>query len=69
MFTAGNILEDSFELTYFDQDQRQPPRVSVKWRQEQLNGRPRQPRLLPNYPRGDGSREHHPVPAPLEQLD
>ena len=29
LFTAGNILEDSFELTYFDQDQRQPPRVSV----------------------------------------
>ena len=35
LFTPGNILDDSFELTYFDQDQRQPPSVSVKWRQEE----------------------------------
>ena len=40
MFTAGNILEDSFELTYFDQSQRQAPRVAVKWRQEQSAGDP-----------------------------
>ena len=38
IFTAGNIIEDSFELNYFDQDQRQQPRISVKWRQETTTG-------------------------------
>ena len=38
IFTAGNIIEGSFELNYFDQDQRQQPRISVKWRQEMSTG-------------------------------
>lgn len=38
IFTAGNILEGSFELNYFDQDQRQKPSISVKWRQEATTG-------------------------------
>ena len=32
IFTSGNILEDTFELTLFEPEQRQPPRVSVRWR-------------------------------------
>ena len=34
LYTAGNIIEDSFELAYTDVEQRIPVRVSVKWRQE-----------------------------------
>ena len=32
LFTAGNILEDSFELRYIDEQDRIPPRISVVWR-------------------------------------
>lgn len=34
LFTAGNILEDSFNYSYLDQTDRQPIQVSVKWREE-----------------------------------
>ena len=34
LFTAGNILEDSFELRYIDEQDRIPPRISVVWREE-----------------------------------
>ena len=34
LFTSGNILEDSFEMSYFELQERQPIRVSVRWRQE-----------------------------------
>ena len=34
LFTAGNIVDGSFELNYFDAADRIPPRISVKWREE-----------------------------------
>jgi len=34
LFNAGNIVEGSFKLSYVDQAERQPCRVSVKWREE-----------------------------------
>lgn len=34
LFTAGNIIDGSFELNYFDAADRIPPRVSVRWREE-----------------------------------
>ena len=34
LFSAGNILEESFEFKYADEADRIPPRVSVKWREE-----------------------------------
>jgi hypothetical protein len=37
LYTAGNILEGSFEFVYSESDQRTPNRVSVKWRQEKAN--------------------------------
>jgi hypothetical protein len=37
LYTAGNIIEDSFELVYSEVDQRTPNRVSVKWRQEKAS--------------------------------
>jgi hypothetical protein len=37
LFTAGNILEDTFEMSYADEQNRIPPRVSVRWREEKAN--------------------------------
>lgn len=34
LFNAGNIIEGSFKLSYLEQVERQPCRVSVKWREE-----------------------------------
>ena len=36
LFTSGNILEDSFEMSFFDIQDRIPPVVSVKWREERV---------------------------------
>ena len=38
MFTAGNIIQDTFEMSYADVQDRVPIRVSVKWRQERESG-------------------------------
>ena len=37
LFTAGNIIEETFEMNYFDTQDRMAPKVSVKWREERLN--------------------------------
>lgn len=34
LFTAGNIIDGSFELSYIDAADRIPPRISVRWREE-----------------------------------
>lgn len=34
IFTAGNIVEDSFSMEFMAQEDRQPVQVSVKWREE-----------------------------------
>lgn len=69
LFTAGNILEGTFEVTYFDTQDRLPPRVSVKWREERASSNPGQSGLFPvlrevavqEVGTGDG--------APFEQID
>ena len=37
LFTAGNIIDGSFELNYFDAADRIAPRVSVRWREERAD--------------------------------
>jgi hypothetical protein len=69
LFTAGNILEDTFELTYFDQDQRQAPRVSVRWRQEQTSGIPGNQGLFPVVREITVRAAGVGADAPLEQID
>ena len=69
MFTAGNILEDSFELSYYDQDQRQPPRVAVKWRQEQTSGDIQNRGLFPIVRQVMVRESTTPSIAPIEQID
>ena len=38
LFTAGNILEDTFKLSYIDQQDRTAPIISVRWREERESG-------------------------------
>ena len=34
LYTSGNVIEDSFELSYAEEADRIPPRVQVRWREE-----------------------------------
>ena len=36
LFTSGNILEDSFSLSFSDDQDRIPPKISVIWREENI---------------------------------
>ena len=47
LFTAGNIEEGSFQYESIPLDDRQPVRVSVKWRQERGSTNPTNPGLFP----------------------
>ena len=69
IFTSGNILEDTFELSYFDQDQRQPPRISVRWREEQVTGALNNRGLFPVVREVTVREAGVGVNAPLEQID
>jgi hypothetical protein len=69
IFTAGNIIEDSFELNYFDQDQRQLPRISVKWRQEATTGDLNNRGLFPVIREVTVAETTAPVDAPREEID
>ena len=69
IFTSGNILEDTFELTYFDQEQRQAPRVSVRWRQEQASGTTNNRGLFPVVREVTVREATTPLDAPFEQID
>lgn len=69
LFTAGNIIEDSFELSYFDQDQRQQPRISVKWRQEATTGDIENRGLFPVVREVTVAEASAPIDAPREEID
>ena len=47
LFTAGNILEDSFKLEYFDPEDRDPIQVSVRYREERPSNDLTSPGLFP----------------------
>lgn len=47
LFTAGNIVEDSFKLTYFDPEDRDPIQVSVRYREERPTSDITGPGLFP----------------------
>jgi hypothetical protein len=47
LFTAGNIAEGSFQFESIAPDDRQPARISVKWRQERSSTNPTNPGLFP----------------------
>lgn len=69
LFTAGNIIDGSFEMAYADLQDRLPIRVSVKWRQEKESSNTVSRGLFPVIReitvRETGVDEN----APLEQID
>lgn len=69
LYTAGNIIEDSFELVYADSDQRTPNRVSVKWRQEKADNSDATKGLFPVLREVTVREAGTPSDAPLESID
>ena len=69
LFTAGNIVEDSFEFSYADLADRIPIRVSVKWRQEQESGDLENRGLFPVLREVSVRERGVTAEAPLVQLD
>ena len=69
LYTAGNILDDSFEFVYADIDQRTPNRISVKWRQEKASGDDSAKGLFPVIREVTVREVGTPSDAPLEAID
>lgn len=69
LYTAGNIIEDSFEFVYAEVDQRVPKRVSVKWRQEKASGDNTTKGLFPVIREVTVREIGTPENAPLESID
>lgn len=69
LYTSGNILEDTFELAYFESDQRTPNRISVKWRQEKASGDDARKGLFPVIREVTVREAGTPEDAPLETID
>lgn len=69
LFTSGNILEDSFEMSFFDIQDRIPPRVSVKWREERASLSIADNGLFPRIREVLVSRNDTPADAPEQTVD
>jgi len=71
LFTAGNIIEDTFELSFADEQDRIPPRVQVRWRDEKGDVIVDQPRRgnFPLIRQVTVKEAGTPDDAPLEQID
>lgn len=69
MFSAGNILEGSFQLSYLETQDRMPPIVSVKWRQERLGNGLGDRGLFPQIRELTVKCKDTPVSAPVIQID
>ncbi len=69
LYTAGNIIEDSFQLSYTDAQDRIRPRISVIWREEREVDTIESKGLFP-VSREISVRENDtPEDAPLEKID
>lgn len=71
LYTAGSIIEDSFELSFADEQDRIPPRVQVRWRDEKgevVNDQPRKGNF-PLIRQVTVKEAGTPDDAPLEQID
>ncbi len=69
LYTAGNIIEDSFALNYFDEQARIPPRVSVRWREERQSTAIDNKGLFPVVREVTVRESTTAEDAPLEQID
>ena len=69
LFTSGNILEDSFEMSYVDEQDRIPPRISVVWREERETTTENSRGLFPVVREVTVREASTPEDAPLEKID
>lgn len=69
LFTSGNIIEDSFTLSYLPIQERTDPIVSVKWREERAQGVGEGRGLFPVIREFTTRMRDVPDTAPVIQLD
>ena len=69
LFTAGNIIEDSFSLSYFDIQDRIDPVVTVKWREERLPTGLKDRGLFPQIREITVARNGVDINNPVTQID
>jgi len=69
LFTAGNIVQDSFSLQYFDPEDRDPIQVSVRYREERPSNDLTSPGLFPVVREVLVREATGSATDPIEQLD
>ena len=69
LFTSGNILEGSFQMTFLDAQERVEPIVTIKWRQERLQRGIAERGLFPQIREITLKRDGVPEGNPVIQLD
>lgn len=69
LFTAGNIIEDSFQLSFVEDQDRIPPRISVVWREERETNTVDGKGLFPVIREVTVQEGTTPDNAPLEKID
>lgn len=69
LFTSGNILEDSFSLSFSDDQDRIPPKISVIWREERETSSTVSKGLFPVSREVTVRENSTPEDAPLEKID
>ena len=69
LFTSGNILDDSFSLSFSDDQDRIPPRISVVWREERETSGTVSKGLFPVSREVTVRETNTPEDAPLEKID
>lgn len=69
LFTAGNIAESSFKLSYFDPEDRDPIQVSVRYREERTTTDPTSPGLFPVVREVLVREASASATDPIEQID
>ena len=69
LFTSGNIIEDSFEMSYVDEQDRIPPRITVVWREERETSTANSKGLFPVMREVTVREKNTPEDAPLEKID
>ena len=69
LFTAGNILEDSFQMNYVDQQDRQAPIITVRYREERESDATEGRGLFPVFREVTVKESGVLQDAPLEDID
>ena len=69
LYSSGNIIADSLEVSYFDPAERVPPRISVRWREERASSVVDSNGLFPSVREVIVREAGTDQLAPLEQID